>query len=72
MAIKTKRKPKRKVKKKMSRNRSAVIAFLMLLTISGVIVVNAFAQDNGLGEACGIMGGSVYSNDIGNRICVKD
>ncbi len=72
MAIKTKRKPKRKVRKKMTRNRSAAIAFLMLLTLSGLIVMNAFAQDNGLLEACGIMGGDVYSNDIGNRICVKD
>lgn len=56
----------------MSRNKAAIVSFLMLLTISGIIVVNAFAQGNGLDEACGIMGGSVYSNDIGNRICVKD
>lgn len=56
----------------MSRNKTALISFLMLLTISGMIVVNAFAQDNGLSEACGIMGGDVYSNDIGNRICVRD
>ena len=71
---KSNRKPKtkRKVRKKMSRNKAAMIAFVSLMVLSGMIVINAFAQDNGLSEACRIMGGNVYSNDTGTRLCFKE
>lgn len=56
----------------MSRNNAAIFILSTMALISGMIVINALAQGNGLREACDTMQGIMYHGSDGTTICFKE